>query len=81
MFHSCIFHSKYEYNMSARFYYKQIINKNFDKINLQAIKMQLILITLIYPYLLLVCPGLVLHSLSLFLNQVKKIFFQWENVT
>mgnify|MGYP001185501300 FL=1 len=32
MFHSCIFHSKYEYNMSARFYYKQIINKNFDKI-------------------------------------------------
>ena len=31
-FHSCIFHSKYEYNMSARFYYRQIINKNFDKI-------------------------------------------------
>ncbi len=31
-FHSCIFHSKYEYNMSSRFYYKQIINKNFDKI-------------------------------------------------
>jgi len=31
-FHSCIFHSKYEHNMSARFYYRQIINKNFDKI-------------------------------------------------
>ena len=26
-FHSCIFHSKYEYNMSSRFYYKQIVNK------------------------------------------------------
>ncbi len=31
-FHSCVFDSKYEYNMSAKFYYKQIINKNFDKI-------------------------------------------------
>ena len=31
-YHSCIFDSKYEYNMSARFYYKQIINKNFDKV-------------------------------------------------
>ena len=67
--------------MSARFYYKQIINKNFDKIEFTGNKDELILITLIYPYLLLVCPGLVLHSLSLFLNQVKKIFFQWENVT
>jgi len=31
-FHSCIFHSNYGHNMSARFYYRQIINKNFDKI-------------------------------------------------
>ena len=31
-FHSCVFDSKYEYNMSARFYYKHIINKNFNKI-------------------------------------------------
>ena len=31
-FHSCVFDSKYEYNMSARFYYKKIINQNFDKL-------------------------------------------------
>ena len=31
-FHTSVFDSKYQYNMSARFYYNQIINKHYDKI-------------------------------------------------
>ena len=31
-FHTSVFDSKYQYNMSARFFYNQIINNNYDKI-------------------------------------------------
>ena len=34
IFHSSVFNSKYEYNMSFRFYYKQIINKHYDQIEI-----------------------------------------------
>ena len=34
VFHSSVFNSKYEFNMSFRFYYKRIINKHYDQIEI-----------------------------------------------